>query len=474
MGNDGSGKTTVAKELAKIFRDLGYEVIYKHEYEYAVLKFLFKVVGMEKIDQERKKMLVKREKSWKYYLWPVLVWFDIHCSLLYFKLFKRRTIVILDRYLYDHYLSFKYLGYLTRFSEGLFIKCSLKPEIGFILWVEPQIAYLRKKSTHNYHMSFYAKQTEKYIELSKSIGIKAVNTNKTIVETINEILRMVPRDKLFLFLIKGMQNRVLFSVIEKYKLYSVYPYVAQIFEERRRKMEHTLAFVKDILGKNGVHHCIIKTLHTEGWIGNDVDILVSKSDFNRIIARLKESNVFHISKFMEKGKADINISNGLAIDLHSYVGWRNVSFISAEDIILNKNFMFKKENGLYFANEKINSIIIIIHTFEKGFISLDEYNFLRSFFDEAFMQSNFSHLYTLLYDYILWIKKTLTEKQNNSYPVFIPISIIIKCYLKLLHSWNMQDNIFWKLKGFIRDISLMIFWKVRYKVKNKLPFEIIE
>ncbi|MEM2487617.1 MAG: hypothetical protein QXR44_03390 [Thermoproteota archaeon] len=475
MGNDGSGKTTLAKELTNIFKDLGFEVIYKHEYEYAVLKFLFKVVGMEKIDRERKRMLVERKKSWKYYFWPILVWFDIHCSLLYFRLFKRKSVVILDRYLYDHYLSFKYLGYLTRFSEWLFIKCSLKPDVGFILWVEPQIAYSRKKNTHNYSMTFYTEQTERYIRLSRNLGIEAVNTNKTIVETINEILRVVPEDKLFLFLRKGMQNRVLFSVIEKYRLYSVYPYVAQIFKERKKKMEHTLAFVKDLLEKNGVNYCIIKTLHSEGWIGNDVDILVSRSDFNRIIARLKESNVFHISKFMEKGKADINISNGLAIDLHSYVGWRNVSFISAEDIILNKNFMFKKENGLYFANEKINSVIIIItHIFEKGFITLDEYNFLRSFFDEAFMQSYFSHLYTLLYDYILWIKKILTEKQNHSYPLFIPISIVIKCYLRLLCSRNIQNNIFWKLKALMRDTSLMIFWKIRYKLKNKLPFEIIE
>jgi len=140
MGNDGSGKTTIAREVANIFSDLGFEVRYKHEYEYAVLKILFQMVGAKKINRERKAMIVERKKSWKYNLWPILVWFDVHCSLFYFKLFKRKSVVILDRYLYDHYLSFKYLGYLTRFSEWLYTKCSLKPDIGFVLWVEPQIA----------------------------------------------------------------------------------------------------------------------------------------------------------------------------------------------------------------------------------------------------------------------------------------------------------------------------------------------
>jgi len=477
MGNDGSGKTTIAEELMKIFRELGSEVIYKHEYQYTILKFLFRIIGLEKIDSERNKMLVERKKSWKYFVWPLLVWFDVFCSLAYFRLFKKKSLVILDRYLYDHYESFKYLGYLTKFSEWLFKKCSPKPDIGFVLLVKPRIAYLRKKSTHDYDISFYEEQTKKYIELSRNLGIKTVDTNKSIKKTIDEIIKEIPNDKLAFFIKKGIQNRVLFSVIEKYGLTSIYPQMIQILERKKKKLDRTSAFIKDFFEKIGIKkYCIIKTLYSEAEIGNDVDILVSNSDFRKIVARFKELNTSNDSleqKFMVKGKADINVPDGFPIDLHSYIGWRNVVFIPAEDI-LNKNFLVKRENGLYFANEKINIIIFILaHVFEKGFITLNELKFLKINFDELFMKTNFPHLYTFLSYYILWIKKSLREKQGYSYPLFVPISIIFKCYFKLLfHSEGKHGNVLWKLKAFVRDISFIIFWRIRYVIKNKLPFEV--
>jgi thymidylate kinase len=477
MGNDGGGKTTIAKEFVKIFRDLGFEVIYKHEYEYTILKLLFRAVGMEKIRSERKKMIVEREKSWKYYLWPFLVWFDIHCSLVFFKLFKRKAIVILDRYLYDHYLSFKYLGYLTGLSELLYTKFSLKPDIAFVLWIEPRIAYLRKKSTHNYDITFYVEQTKRYIELSKMLRLNAVNTNKSVLDTVNEIFMRLPEDKLTYFLRKGMQNRVLFSVIKKYGLNSAWMKFNQALDETEKKLKKTFTVVKDLFERSGVEkYCVVKTLTSEGWMGNDVDILVSKSDFGKIIVKLKELNtskIVLIQKFAEKGKVDIHVQDGFTIDLHSYIGWRNVVFIPSEDVI-NKNLLVKKRNDIYFAGEKINSIIIsLTHVFEKGFVTLDEYNYLRNHFDETFMQTNFPHLRILLSDYISWITKTLREKRNRSYPLFIPMPIIIKCYLELLfYSKNGHSNVFWKLKAFVRDISFMIFWRIRYVLKSKLPFEV--
>ncbi|MEM2175344.1 MAG: hypothetical protein QXI58_06960 [Candidatus Micrarchaeia archaeon] len=476
MGNDGSGKTTIAKELVKIFRGLGFKVIYKHEYDYTLLKFIFKIIGNRRVEKERKKMILYKEKSWKYYFWPILVWFDVHCYLIYSKIFERNSIIILDRYLFDHYLSFKYLGYLTKFSEWLFIKFSLKPDVYFILWVDPKIAYLRKRKTHKYSMNFYEEQTKRYIKLSNDLGIKAINTNKTVLATINEVLSCMPKDKIFSFIRKGAQNRVLLYFTRKYNFFSVFPYINQILEEKKQKTEKTLSFIKNFFGKNGFVYCIIKTLYSKGWMGNDIDVIVSKKDLKKIIMKLKELNLYDISiknKFTEKGKFDIKIKNGLTIDLHSYIGWRNVEFLLFEDI-MKKRFIYEK-NGLYFANEKVNSVIIILtHIFEKGFVTLDEYEFLKNHFDELFMQKYFSNLYTFFREYISWFKKTLEKKRNYSFPLFVPISIIVKCYLKLLFkSRKINSDLFWKLKSFIRDISLMIIWRFRYTIKNKLPFEVI-
>jgi thymidylate kinase len=119
MGNDGSGKTTISRQIHKFFSNVGFETVYKHEYEYATLRFLFKLVGEKKLERSRNEMLVQKKRSASYTLWPILVWFDLLLQYLYYSIFKRRTIIILDRYPYDQYLSFKYLGTLTKFTEWL-------------------------------------------------------------------------------------------------------------------------------------------------------------------------------------------------------------------------------------------------------------------------------------------------------------------------------------------------------------------
>jgi len=476
MGNDGSGKTTIAKELVKIFRDLGFEVVYKHEYQYTILRLFFKIIGMEKIESERKEMIVEKRKSWKYYLWPYLVWFDICFSYVYFKLFRRREIVILDRYLHDHYMSFKYLGHSTKLSEWLYMH-SPKPDVCIVLWVKPKIAYLRKKSTHTYSISFYVEQTKSYLKLAKNLGIKAINTNKSVGESINEILKAIPESKLNVVLKRGIQNKVLFSVMENYGITSCYPLLLDALQERKKKLKKTLSFIKEFFQKNGVsRYSIVKTLYSDKWIGNDVDILVSSEEFNKIVNKLKESVPTYVNlnqKFLEKGKVDIKLSLGLPIDLHSFIGWRNVAFISSDDI-LKENYLVKREDGLFFVNERINSIILTLtHVFEKGFITMDEYNFLKKHFNQEFLQTNFPYVCLLLRDYIPWFKKTSKEKRRYSYPLFIPIGIIIKSHLRLLlYSKNKNNNVLWKSIAFIRDIPYGIFWRIRYIIKNKLPYEV--
>jgi len=473
MGNDGSGKTTIAKDLVRIFKDLGYEVIYKHEYNYTILRFLFRIIGMEKIETERKKMLNENRKSLQYYLWPFLVWLDVCLSYFYFNFIKRKSIVILDRYLFDHFMSFKKLGYLMSPSEWLFMH-SPKPDAILLLWVEPQIAYLRKQRAHTYKIDFYIQQTKEYLNLSKSQGIKAINTNKSIRETINEIIEALPVPMRTSIWKRGLQNKVLFSVAKKYGI-TLPNKVTTHFLNRRRKLDKTFAFIKDFFQNGALEYRIVKTLYQPEWIGNDVDILVSPKEFSKIVATFKELNMHRLilnQKSMDEGKVDIKLLNGLTIDLHSYIGWRNVVFIPFKGIF-DKDYLIK-ESGLSFAKEKINSIIIILtHIFEKGFITLDDYKFLKTHFDESFMQTNFTYLYIILSDYVSWIKKTLTEKQNRSFPLFIPMPVIIRCYSKLfLYSKSAHSNVFWKLKAFIRDISIMIFWRMRYLIKTKLPFEV--
>ena len=473
MGNDGSGKTTIAKALLRIFKDLGFEAIYKHEYQYTILRLLFRVVGKDRIDSERKKMFSESKVGWQNRLWPFLVWFDSCLSYFYFTFIKKKSIVILDRYLFDHLMSFKKLGYLTTASKWLFLH-SPKPDAMLILWVEPQTAYERKRMSHDYGVDFYINQTRKYLLFSKSRGIKTVNTKNSVTGTINEIFESLPESVLDSIWKRGLQNKVLFSVAKKYDI-TLPQSLTHKLNERKERLAITLNFIKHFFQNHGFKYRIVKTLYQPEWVGNDVDVLVSPKDFSKIIAGFEEldkQNITIRQKSMDEGKADIKILNGLTVDLHSFIGWRNVLFIPSEA-------GFRKDdpiNGvLHFANEKINSIIIVLtHTFEKGFITLDDYNFLKDSFDEDFLKICFPYLALIVNDYVYWIKGNLKEKPNYSYPIFVPISVLIKCYIKLLlYSKNNQSNLFWKIKAAIRDISFMLFWRMRYLFRTKLPFELI-
>ena len=474
IGNDGSGKTTIAKELLRILRALGFEVIYKHEYQYSVLKLFFSIIGTKKIEYERKKMIVENCKSWKYYLWPFLVWIDVSLSCICFKLFKKKSIVIMDRYLFDHFLSFKYLGYLTKFSEWLFLH-SIKPDALVCVWVEPQIAFLRKKNTHDYGLDFYVQQTSEYLTFSKRLGIKAINTNKSLKSTVDEIVKALPKSIQTSIWKRGLQNKVLFSVAEKYEL-SLPQKLNNNFLNYSIKLKKTLEFLDDIFKKNNIKHSIVKTMHQQLWIGHDVDILVSPNNHNRLIDIFKKIKITHVTfkrTNFDNGKTNIKLFDGLPIDLHSYIGWGNVVFIPFEDI-LNKDRIMTKVGSLNFANEKINSIIFILtHIFEKGFITLNEYKFLKTYFDEALIQTDFSDLEILLRDYISWMKTAFAEKQIRFYPLFIPMHVILKSYSKLLlYSKKESNEMVWRLRALIRDMSFMIFWRFRYYITNRLPFEI--
>jgi thymidylate kinase len=158
---------------------LGFETIYKHEYEYAILGFLFKLVGRKKIEKSRNEMLVQKKRSVAYSLWPILVWFDLLLQYVYYRIFKRRAIILLDRYPYDQYMSFKYLGLLTKFTEWLYLHFP-KPDMHLVLTVSPEIAYQRKKDTHSYSISFYKKQTGEYLKLAGMLGSSVVNTNDSM------------------------------------------------------------------------------------------------------------------------------------------------------------------------------------------------------------------------------------------------------------------------------------------------------
>jgi hypothetical protein len=98
---------------------------------------------------------------------------------------------------------------------------------------------------------------------------------------------------------------------------------------------------------------------------------------------------------------------------------------------------------------------------------LDEFLFLKENFDRQYLYRSLPHIPQSLDEFFIKLESIL-KNQPGEYPVFFPLATFARCYLKLLS----ENGSIQKLYLFVRDVSLVAFWKYRYEVKRKLPFEV--
>lgn len=192
-GNDGSGKTTLCLEIKSALEKKGFSVEYRHEYNYLILKKVFALLGERLVENRRSKFLkkeVNKKKGLDQFLWPFIVWFDNLFAYFYYKFSYRNKIIILDRYPYDMYLSFLYLGVNSKIQKFFFYHFP-KADVNLILYAKPEVAYKRKKATHTYSLDFYQTQLKRYKLLAKSLNIEMYETKGSVVETRDELLQRI-------------------------------------------------------------------------------------------------------------------------------------------------------------------------------------------------------------------------------------------------------------------------------------------
>jgi thymidylate kinase len=472
IGNDGSGKTTTSRELAKIFREIGFETIYKHEYDYVFLKYLFKLTGRRKVEQSRKEMLEQKKKGLKFQAWPVLVWLDTFAQFAYYKIFKRNSVVILDRYPYDHYMSFEFLGYLTKFTKWLYLHFP-KADATILLWVEPEIAYSRKKDTHTYAVSFYAQQTQKYLSLAGQLGLMNVNTNRDIGSSLTDIFDILyTREKCRVRIKKrALENKTYSDTLSEKIGGKFANSVIDVFESRKDQFKRTMTFLRDILGSLDIKdYAVFKDYGSTHWIGNDIDIIVNPDDFHKLCKHLERSEhqiIGHrIDWKLSKSHSlsvDVRPEGLLNIDVHTAIGWRGLDLISLEQL---KNHVIKKQKfGLEYlsvASEVDALIYACSHVFEKGFLVSLEHKIL---------QENVSSLEALAIRHGFlkpYVEFLANSKANQNYPLFIPLSIIASVFSSIRESYSDNGG----LTSFLRIVPIQLFWRARYALTGKLPFRI--
>lgn len=472
IGNDGSGKTTTSKELAKVFKDTGFEVIYKHEYDYVFLKPLLKLTGNRKLEQSRREMLIEHKKSQKYLLWPMLVWLDTLLQYMFFKLFKRNSIVILDRFPFDHYISFGYLGYLTKFTTWLYLHFP-KADATILLWVEPEIAYSRKKDTHAYAISFYQGQTVKYLELAEQLGLKKVNTNNNMHATISAIFDILQEKPRLAQAIRkrALQNKTYSEAILKRIQGKFSDPISHDIATRVNNFECTVGFLQKLVLELGIkEYAIFKDYANYDWVGNDLDVIISEEDFDRLHEYLISSGSQAMSQHVEWRKSkshsksiDLEPEGLLNIDIHTAIGWRGVDLLKFEDV--EHQIAKKQKFGIEYSALSSNLDALVYaysHIFEKGFLVHLEFQILR---DCIAQLPSLGINYDSLDSYLSWVKSL---DSNRNFPIFLPLSLINSAF-------NIEGGKRHKLKtarSALKILTMQFFWKLRFKATQKLPFGI--
>jgi len=185
MGNDGSGKTTISTHIYKLFLSKGLQVYYKPEFEYFLIGYLLNPFGKQR--EQLAASLISRKNIQSrnpiFKVWPYIIWVDFLFFWLFLKAFKRKQIVLLDRYLYDFLMSWEYLGYSNHLLRSSYLAFPL-PDIPIVCKVSPQIAYARKAT---YNIEFFRVQTRRYETLARYLGVAMIDTSKPLKATLDQL-----------------------------------------------------------------------------------------------------------------------------------------------------------------------------------------------------------------------------------------------------------------------------------------------
>ena len=159
-GVDGSGKTTIGKMLVEELRKKGFDVIYRVEFNYFLLGYLKKFINVmtgdrNKADAIRQKVI--REKSYPNVagrIWTYLTFLDLLMEYVYFKIFFKRKVVLMDRCIYDFLIGWKWIGYSTPLMEWLYLRFP-HFDLSYVLDIDPRIAFERKEHEQDNDLYFF-------------------------------------------------------------------------------------------------------------------------------------------------------------------------------------------------------------------------------------------------------------------------------------------------------------------------------
>lgn len=227
-GVDGSGKSTLTKNLHKHYLSQGQKVKLFYVGEYILLKYIVKILHIlvgkksskEKKFHENKKIQSENEKYSKtaknvenpkiknseqtnpflqkgkkniflqfWVLFTIIDNFFVYSKLKYWS--TKGYKVICDRYFYDKLIGFQYHGYSNKFFSKIYLALTPKPNIWIVLDVDEQTS--QNRETNGKHtIEFYTKIRKNYAKITKKVKSQQINVeNKTTEQVLEQAINLL-------------------------------------------------------------------------------------------------------------------------------------------------------------------------------------------------------------------------------------------------------------------------------------------
>ena len=363
-GNNGTGKTTIAKELENRLNAVGIEAHYIKEFDHFLLKYLHRIYSPYKgknynpyvgtkhdtpVSSEWHASFTKPENSFglrvwttlRPFVWPVAVWCDCLLEWCYYKTTARNKVIILDRYAYDHFVSFERHGWSNIFLRFFYMHFP-KPDIAFLLDARATTCLERVGRRHD-EKSFSEEdikdvnaQRERYFDLGikndfTKREMKYINTDRNdLEESLNEVFgklrnhyyekQNIRDEDIFLSLVscpyfdlerlKGIEWKLLLfdpkfnydyildlavknnvellfcnnmmnrckHILNKNTMVKINR-MQDLCKKKQNTMAKTLKLVNSAFEKQSIEYVVFKSLPPFDFTPNDADILVSGKDY---------------------------------------------------------------------------------------------------------------------------------------------------------------------------------------------------
>ena len=535
MGGDGTGKTTLARALYKLLKDIGIKVEYRKYFEeYFILSIMLKIFKRYRRNLREKFLeynCIKKPSFFK--LWPYIVFLDQLLCYIYMKLFKQSEFIILDRYTYDFAVTWKYYGVSSKILEKLYLTFP-KPEIPIVLKVSPYIAMKRKshEAFHKKHdIHFFKFHIEEHLKVAKMLNIPVISTENSLKTTLDKVMTYLRKylinnltfeDRIILFFSNpnfsfeenkleclslansmdkidwsyvidlAVKNGVEYIFLENITMYyssklsfsmlSYFKEMLHICQKQYKKLLHTLSLISEIFDKNNIDYVIIKTISNFKYVPTDIDILLNKRDY-KVACRILRS-IYDKYKKEVMHDSVIFIKDGLfPVDLHTKISWFSKRDIDEKRVLKRKLFITFENIKIPIPSPEDELMIVCAHSiFQHHYTTLNELYQIINLLEHVNLR-----------DFYKFLERDLPKDKDKVLSMLLLLTTLYDIFFRTKFSTKIRElypfsiyyfpkltiPIFHPLRWVrvrnsiqVIDFILTILRRIRFKVNKQLPYNI--